>query len=204
MWVRADPPPPGLGATMVATVAAADLDEEWELLVLVRDSADEALAQVRGLGTARMLSFSAAAGWALEAEIDGDHFSGQVLDLDVDQDPTDVEIAVETRAGERWSRRSTSRLLLAERAGPRHGPLHGPLRRRRGQQPLGRALRVSAGLDGVGSCTIPGVACPRGLRPAVRHGSRSFLRPSTRTYAGDVMVAGAPAAERQDVRRSLS
>ena len=103
MWERADPPPPGLGAAMVATVVAADLDEEWELLTLVRDSADEGLAQVRGLGTARMLSFSAAAGWSLEAEIDGEGFSGQVLDLAADQDPTLVEVAVETRTGERWS-----------------------------------------------------------------------------------------------------
>ncbi|MBS2937463.1 hypothetical protein KDN32_06885 [Nocardioides sp. J2M5] len=103
MWQVADPPPPGLGAAMVATVAAADLDEEWELLVLVRDSAGEDLAAVRGLGTARMLSFSAAAGWSLEAEIDGEQFSGQVLDLGDDQDPTDVVVAVETRAGESWS-----------------------------------------------------------------------------------------------------
>ncbi|CAM3602768.1 hypothetical protein [Nocardioides zeicaulis] len=103
MWQLADPPPPGLGADMVATVVAADLDEEWELLTLVRDSAHEDLAQVRGLGTARMLSFSAAAGWSLEAEIDGHQLSGQVLDLAPDQDPTDVEVSVEARSGESWS-----------------------------------------------------------------------------------------------------
>ena len=38
MWMTYDPPPPGLVATMIAAVAAADLDEEWEMLVLVRDS----------------------------------------------------------------------------------------------------------------------------------------------------------------------
>ena len=40
MWTTYDPPPPGLVATMVAAVAAADLDDEWEMLVLLRDSAD--------------------------------------------------------------------------------------------------------------------------------------------------------------------
>ncbi len=105
MWVRADPPPRSLGATMVATVAAADLDDEWELLTLVRDSADEPVSQVRGLGTARMLSFSAAAGWSLEAEIDGEQFSGQVLDLAPDVAPADVEVALETREGESWTTR---------------------------------------------------------------------------------------------------
>ncbi len=40
MWMTYDPPPTDLVATMVAAVAAADLDEEWETLVLVRDSAD--------------------------------------------------------------------------------------------------------------------------------------------------------------------
>ena len=80
MWLTYDPPPPGLTAAMIAAVAAADLDEEWELLVLVRDSADEPAAQVRGLSTARVLYFNAAAGWSLEAEIDGDQVTGQLLD----------------------------------------------------------------------------------------------------------------------------
>lgn len=101
LWVLADPPPPGLTTDMVALVAAADLDEEWELLVLVRDSLEEPQAQVRGLASARMLYFTAAAGWSLDAEIDGDQVRGQVLDLDAE--PASVEVAVETRAGERWT-----------------------------------------------------------------------------------------------------
>lgn len=100
MWQLADPPPPGLTARMIAAVAAADLDQEWELLVLVRDSADEPAAQVRGLGTARMLYFNAAEGWSLEAEIDGDQVRGQVLDLD---DLSGVEVALETAAGQSWT-----------------------------------------------------------------------------------------------------
>jgi hypothetical protein len=100
MWRRADPPPPGLTETMIAAVAAADLDEEWELLVLVRDSADEPAAQVRGLSTARVLYFNAAAGWSLEAEIDGDQVRGQLLDLD---DLTGIEVTLETATGETWT-----------------------------------------------------------------------------------------------------
>jgi hypothetical protein len=98
MWLLADPPPPGLAAGMVATVAAADLDREWELLVLVRDSADEPAAQVRGLASARILYFTAAEGWSLDAEIDGDQVRGQLLDFDGDMGS--VEVAVETRGGE--------------------------------------------------------------------------------------------------------
>ena len=98
MWLLADPPPPGLAAGMVATVAAADLDREWELLVLVRDSADEPAAQVRGLASARILYFTAAEGWSLDAEIDGDQVRGQLLDFDGDMGS--VEVAVEARDGE--------------------------------------------------------------------------------------------------------
>ena len=101
MWWLADPPPAGLTATMIAAVAAADLDDEWELLVLVRDSADESAAQVRGLATARMLYFTAAAGWSLDAEIDTDQVRGQVLDLDADLGS--VEITVETTDGQVWT-----------------------------------------------------------------------------------------------------
>lgn len=101
MWLRADPLPPDLTASMVATVAAADLDQEWELLVLVRDSADEPAAQVRGLASARILYFTAAEGWSLDAEIDGDQVRGQLLDFDGDMGS--VEVAVESRAGERWT-----------------------------------------------------------------------------------------------------
>ena len=100
MWQLADPPPPGLTSRMIAAVAAADLDQEWELLVLVRDSADEPAAQVRGLGTARMLYFNATEGWSLEAEIDGDQVRGQVLDLD---DLSAVEVTLETTAGQSWT-----------------------------------------------------------------------------------------------------
>ena len=101
MWWRSDPPPPGLTRTMIAAVASADLDEEWELLVLVRDSADEPAAQVRGLATARMLFFTAAAGWSLDAEIDGDLVSGQLVDAVGDLG--DVEITIESTDGQRWT-----------------------------------------------------------------------------------------------------
>ena len=100
MWVTHDPPPPGLTAAMIAVVAAAGLDEEWELLTLVSDSADEPAAQVRGLSSARVLYFNAAAGWSLEAEIDGDQVKGQLLDHP--GDPGAVEIAVETQDGASW------------------------------------------------------------------------------------------------------
>ncbi len=101
MWRLVDPPPPGLTATMVAAVVAADLDEEWELLVLVRDSADEPAAQVRGLGSARMLYFTAGEGWSLDAEIDGDQVRGQLLDLAADTGS--VEVTVETTDAQAWS-----------------------------------------------------------------------------------------------------
>lgn len=103
MWWRSDPPPRGLTQTMIAVVAAADLDEEWELLVLVRDSADEPAAQVRGLATARMLYFTAAAGWSLDAEIDDGQVRGQLLDFD--GDVGSVEVTVETASGRSWTTR---------------------------------------------------------------------------------------------------
>jgi hypothetical protein len=101
MWRQADPPPPGLTTTMIAAVVAADLDQEWELLVLVRDSAHEPAAQVRGLATARMLYFTAAAGWSLDAEIDGDQVRGQLLDFDGDM--ASVQVTVETTGGQSWT-----------------------------------------------------------------------------------------------------
>ena len=101
MWTTYDPPPAGLVATMIAAVAALDLDEEWELLVLVSDSADGPVAQVRGLSTARVLYFNATAGWSLEAEIDGDEVRGQLLDLDVDL--STVVVGLETRDGTSWT-----------------------------------------------------------------------------------------------------
>lgn len=97
MWLTYDPPPPGLTETMIAVVAAADLDQEWELLVLVSDSADGPVAQVRGLSTSRVLYFNAAAGWSLEAELDGDQVKGQLLDFE--DDMAAVEVRVETRDG---------------------------------------------------------------------------------------------------------
>lgn len=101
MWTTYDPPPPGLVATMIAAVAAADLDDEWEMLVLLRDSAHGPAAQVRGLSTARVLYFSAAAGWSLDAEIDGDQVRGQLLDFA--GDVGSVEVTVETTDGQTWT-----------------------------------------------------------------------------------------------------
>lgn len=101
MWVTYDPPPRGLTATMVAVVATADLDDEWEMLTLFSDSANEPAAQVRGLSSARVLYFNAAAGWSLEAEIDGDEVKGQLLDHP--GDPDAVEIALEGRDGRSWT-----------------------------------------------------------------------------------------------------
>ncbi|MFM6849356.1 MAG: hypothetical protein ACKOVB_09660 [Terrabacter sp.] len=101
MWTTYDPPPAGLVATMIAAVAAAEIDDEWEMLVLVRDSAREEAAQVRGLATARVLWFTAAQGWSLEAEIDGGQVRGQLLDHDGDLRA--VEVTVETADGRSWS-----------------------------------------------------------------------------------------------------
>ncbi|MCF6377191.1 hypothetical protein L2K70_06220 [Nocardioides KLBMP 9356] len=101
MWVTYDPPPPDLTATMIAAVAAAGLDDEWEMLTLVSDSADGPVAQVRGLSTSRVLYFNAAAGWSLEAEIDGTDVKGQLLDHPGDMDS--VEVALETRDGASWT-----------------------------------------------------------------------------------------------------
>ena len=101
MWMAADPPPPGLTETMIAVVAAADLDQEWELLTLVSDSADGPAAQVRGLSTARVLYFSASAGWSLDAELDGDQVRGQLLDFEGELDS--VEVTVDTTDGQTWT-----------------------------------------------------------------------------------------------------
>ena len=101
LWSATDPPPADLAEAMLAAVAAADLDDDLELLVLVRDSADEPAAQVRGPGTARVLYFRAVQGWTLDAEIDADQVRGQLLDFTGDLGQ--VEIALETREGERWS-----------------------------------------------------------------------------------------------------
>ena len=101
MWTTYDPPPPGLVATMIAAVAAAEIDEEWEMLVLLRDSADRPAAGVRGLSTARVLYFSAASGWSLDAEIDGAEVRGQLLDFEGDMES--VEVTVETTDGQTWT-----------------------------------------------------------------------------------------------------
>ena len=101
MWMTYDPPPPGLVATMIAAVAAADLDAEWEMLTLVRDSGDEPAAQVRGLATSRILYFTAAEGWSLDAELDDGQVRGQLLDFDGDMGA--VEVVVETSDGQSWT-----------------------------------------------------------------------------------------------------
>jgi hypothetical protein len=101
MWMTYDPPPPGLVATMIAAVAAADLDAEWEMLTLVRDSRDEPAAQVRGLATSRILYFTAAEGWSLDAELDDGQVRGQLLDFDGDLGA--VEVVVETTDGQSWT-----------------------------------------------------------------------------------------------------
>ncbi len=100
LWEMADPPPPGLTETMIAAVATAGMDDDWEMLLLVRDSADEPAAQVRGLGTARVLYFRAVQGWTLDTEIDGDMVSGQILDFT--RDLASVQVTLETRAGDSW------------------------------------------------------------------------------------------------------
>ncbi len=101
MWMTYDPPPPGLVATMIAAVAAAELDDEWEMLVLMRDSVDRPAAQVRGLGTSRILYFTAAEGWSLDAELDEGQVRGQLLDFDGDLGS--VEVTVETADGKTWT-----------------------------------------------------------------------------------------------------
>ncbi len=116
MWATADPPPPGLTATMISVVAAVDLDQEWELLTLVSDSADGPGAQVRGLSTARVLYFDAASGWSLEAEIDGDQVRGQLLDLE--EDMGSVEVSLETRSGATWTTTLDEVGFFAMRAEP--------------------------------------------------------------------------------------
>jgi hypothetical protein len=101
MWTTYDPPPHDLVPTMIALVAATDLDDEWEMLVLVRDSADEPAAQVRGLGTSRILYFTAAEGWSLDAELDEGQVRGQLLDFDGDLGS--VEVVLETTDGQTWT-----------------------------------------------------------------------------------------------------
>ena len=101
LWTTADPPPEGLVEAMIAAVAATGLDDDLELLILVRDSADEPAAQVRGLGTARVLYFRAVQGWTLDAEIDGNQVRGQLLDYNGDLGS--VEVGLETRDGQLWT-----------------------------------------------------------------------------------------------------
>lgn len=101
MWRAADPPPPGLTAMMIAAVATTDLDQDWELLVLVRDSADEPAAQVRGIASARVLYFTAVEGWSLDTEIDDGQVRGQLLDFSGDMGS--VEVTLEMRNGQSWT-----------------------------------------------------------------------------------------------------
>jgi hypothetical protein len=67
----------------------------------VRDSADEPAAQVRGLGTSRILYFTAAEGWSLDAELDEGQVRGQLLDFDGDLGS--VEVVLETTDGQTWT-----------------------------------------------------------------------------------------------------
>ena len=101
MWMTYDPPPADLVATMIAVVAAADLDDEWETLVLMSDSADGPAAQVRGLGTSRILYVTAAECWSLDAELDEGQVRGQMLDFQGDLGG--VEVVVETTDGQTWT-----------------------------------------------------------------------------------------------------
>ena len=116
MWMTYDPPPPGLVATMIAAVAAADLDAEWEMLTLVRDSRDEPAAKVRGLATSRILYFTAAEGWSLDAELDDGQVRGQLLDFDGDMGS--VEVVVETTDGQSWTTALDEVGFFAVRAEP--------------------------------------------------------------------------------------
>lgn len=56
MWQDRDPMPAGLVAAVLTSIAALDLDEEYELLVLVE--ATQRLAGVRGAAEARTFTFS--------------------------------------------------------------------------------------------------------------------------------------------------
>lgn len=101
LWLLADPPPAGLVDAMVALVVSADLDDDLELLVLVRDSADEPAARVRGLASSRVLYFRAFEGWVMDVEIDGHVVRGQLLDHV--GDPAEVTVSIESMSGDRWA-----------------------------------------------------------------------------------------------------
>ncbi|QBX54145.1 hypothetical protein EXE58_00755 [Nocardioides seonyuensis] len=105
MWHEVDPPPTDLVERMIAAVASADLDLdiELELMQLVRDSATEAPAGVRGGATVRVLHFAGLHGWVLETEIDADRVRGQLLDFPGDL--ASVEVVVETAEGGEWTTR---------------------------------------------------------------------------------------------------
>lgn len=101
MWQHVDPVPPHLPDAMVAAVAAAGLDEELELLVLVHDSADDPAPAVRGLATARSLSFRNPHGWTMEVEVDHTHVRGQLLDCT--DDLTSATVTIDGLDGAQWS-----------------------------------------------------------------------------------------------------
>ncbi len=105
MWELLDPPPADLADLMIAAVAAADLDWpmawELELLTLTYDSAREDAPAIRGLATARTLTFGHDNGPTLDVEFDGTSVNGQVLGLAGDAGA--VEVVLETTSGSSWS-----------------------------------------------------------------------------------------------------
>lgn len=107
-WELNDPPPVDLVDLMIAAVAAADLDwpAEWdlELLTLTYDSAREEAVAVRGLTTARTLTFGREQGPRVDLEVDGASVNGQVVGLpNSTGDATVVDVLLETTSGARWS-----------------------------------------------------------------------------------------------------
>ena len=74
-----DPVPADLVDRMIATVAADDLDEDLELLILVHDSVADGAPAVRGAATARALTFEDGAGLVLDIELTDGRVLGQVL-----------------------------------------------------------------------------------------------------------------------------
>lgn len=100
-----DPVPGDLVAQMIAVVAAADIDEELELLMLVHDSASADAPALRGIAVVRALTFEDGAGLVLDVELGHDRVMGQVatdtdggapataaLVLDTDTERVDVEL----------------------------------------------------------------------------------------------------------------
>ena len=105
MWMTYDPPPPGLVATMIAAVAAADLDASGRCSPSSATRDRRARRPGARPRHARMLYFTAAEGWSLDAEIDDGQVRGQLLDFEGDMGS--VEVVVETSTGRAGPPRST-------------------------------------------------------------------------------------------------